>query len=104
MADTESFLAGPATRPVAVRIFTANNLITGYVHIPASGYRGRVSDMLNQEGFEFLAVTEVKLYSQDGTIPIASEECVILNKRIIHSVIPADEDFSTDTGAHSLTS
>lgn len=79
------------TRPVEVRIFTANNLMTGYVHVPSSGYRARVSDLMNQEGFEFLAVTDVKLYSQDGTVQLASEDCVILNKRIVHSVIPIDE-------------
>lgn len=79
------------TRPVEVRIFTSNNLMTGYVHVPSSGYRARVSDLMNQEGFEFLAVTDVKLYSQDGTMQLASESCVILNKRIVHSVIPVDE-------------
>ncbi|MGH9195724.1 MAG: DUF6812 domain-containing protein, partial [Acidimicrobiia bacterium] len=77
-----------ATRPVAVKIYTNNNLVTGYVHVHSVGYRRRVSDLLNQEGLEFLPVTEARLYSHDGAVPLATEECVILNKHIIHSVIP----------------
>lgn len=88
---TQQLGAVEVTHPVEVRIFTANNLMTGFVHVPSSGYRARVSDLMNQEGLEFLAVTDVKLYSQDGTMQLASEACVIVNKRIVHSVIPVDE-------------
>lgn len=80
-----------ATRPVPVKIFTANNVVTGHVHVPATGYRGRVSDLLNTEDFEFLPVTDANLFTHDGNGPIASEDCVIINKHIIHSVIPIGE-------------
>lgn len=84
----------PATQPVAVKIYTNNNLVTGYVHVLSVGYRRRVSDLLNQEGVEFLPVTDARLYSLDGGVPLATEECVILNKHIIHSVIPLGENQS----------
>ncbi|MGH2811707.1 MAG: DUF6812 domain-containing protein [Actinomycetota bacterium] len=91
MAQEQDVPADEFTRPVPVKIFTSNNLITGFVHVPSSGYRGRVSDLLNQEDFEFLAVTEARLYSHDGTVKLAEEACVIINKRIIQTVIPEGE-------------
>lgn len=100
MAQTEPGGIAEATRAVQVKIYTVQNVVTGYVHIPASGYRGRVSDLLNQEGFDFLPVTEAQLFSHDGTVALAREECVIINKRIIHSVIPYGEDYGEPpTGA-----
>lgn len=91
MADQE------LTRQVPVKIFTNNNIVTGYVHVATTGYRSRVSDLLNQEGFVFLPVTEAKLHSIDGDVELGAEECVILNKNIIQAVIPTggDEDAGT---------
>lgn len=88
MADREP------TRQVPVKIFTNNNIVTGYLHVPTTGYRSRVSDLLNQDGFIFVPVTEAKLHSLDGNTELGSEECVILNKSIIQAVIPTggDED------------
>lgn len=80
------------THQVAVKIFTTNNMVTGFVHLPASGYRTRVSDFLNQDGNVFVPVTEARLYGLDGTTELGTEECVILNKQIIQAVIPIGED------------
>lgn len=80
------------TRQVAVKIFTANNMVTGYLHLPASGYRTRVSDLLNLDGFVFVPVTEAKLYGLDGSTELGAEDCVIINKNIIQAVVPIGED------------
>lgn len=80
------------TRQVAVRIYTANNIVTGNVHVATTGYRSRVSDLLNQDGVMFLPVTEAKLHSLDGQTELGSEACVIMNKSIIQAVIPVGGD------------
>lgn len=80
------------TRQVSVKIFTNNNIVTGFVHVPTTGYRSRVSDLLNQDGFVFLPVTEARLHSLDGSSELGSEDCVIINKNIIQAVIPAGGD------------
>jgi hypothetical protein len=76
--------------PVHVRIQTANNVVVGFVHVPTTGYRRRVSDLLNQEGFDFLPVTQARVYSLDGSETLGTEECLIVNKRIIQTLVPQE--------------
>lgn len=80
------------TRQVAVKVFTSNNMVTGFIHLPAAGYRTRVSDYLNQDGTVFVPVTGARLYALDGVTELGAEECVILNKQIIQAVVPIGED------------
>jgi hypothetical protein len=80
------------TRQVAVKVFTTNNMVTGFLHIPTTGYRTRVSDFLNQDGTVFVPITNARLYGLDGVTELGAEECVILNKQIIQAVIPIGED------------
>lgn len=86
MADTEP------TRQVEVKIFTSNNMVTGYVHLPTGGYRTRVSDYLNQDAVVFVPVTAARLYALDGSAELGAEDCVILNKNIIQAVVPIGEN------------
>lgn len=45
---------------------------------------------MNHEGFEFLPITDATLYSADGSEALSREPCVILNKHLVHVVIPED--------------
>ncbi len=54
-------------RTARVEIWTERYRLVGNVHIPmGGGYKGRLSDMLNEERRPFLAVTDVTLSSLNG--------------------------------------
>lgn len=73
----------------AVIIFTPDFRIEGSVNISGSkGYRGRLSDYLNQKEFAFLAITGATLFSLDGNILLKNQDVILVNKDQISIVIP----------------
>ncbi len=44
--------------------------IAGAVTLPAEGVRGRLSDLLNREGLDFIALVDAKVSSRDGSEPV----------------------------------
>lgn len=81
----------PAARRIRVKVFTTDRLVTGYLHVPVTGYRTRVSDLMNQEGIEFLPITDATLYAADSSEALSTSRCIILNKHLIHLLVPDDE-------------
>jgi hypothetical protein len=47
---------------IKVSIETHTCTVVGTVHMPASAYRSRLSDLLNQKNIAFLSVTEASVY------------------------------------------
>jgi hypothetical protein len=43
--------------------------IVGEVTLPAEGYHGRLSDLLNREGVEFIPLVNASISSRDGELP-----------------------------------
>jgi len=48
---------------------TERHRIVGEVNLPAEGYRGRLSDMLNREGMDFIPLVNVIVSSRNGSEP-----------------------------------
>jgi hypothetical protein len=72
-----------------VTIFTASYRIEGQIRISAKGYRSRLSDFLNDEGFKFVPILNAKISSLVGDVSIPFTEVVVLNKDEITMVVAA---------------
>ena len=48
---------------------TQHYRIVGDVTLPAEGYRGRLSDLLNREGVEFIPLGDVVVSGRNGSEP-----------------------------------
>lgn len=68
-------------RTARVEIWTERYRLLGNVHIPmGGGYKGRLSDILNEERKPFLALTDVTLSSLDGQELLWKGEFLAVNK------------------------
>ncbi|MGH2957384.1 MAG: DUF6812 domain-containing protein [Solirubrobacterales bacterium] len=45
---------------------TARHRIVGDVTLPAEGYKGRLSDMLNREGLRFISLADAEISDLNG--------------------------------------
>lgn len=81
------------SRTARVEIWTGRYRLLGYVHIPmGGGYKGRLSDVLNEEGKPFLALTDVTLSSLDGQEFLWKGDFLAVNKAsIVHVKIITEE-------------
>ena len=62
-----------------VQVYTAEFLFEGYVHIKSGGYKGRVSDTLNDAG-SFLVLTDARMWARQGRKAVgeATEHPVVM--------------------------
>ena len=56
-------------RQVRVVIENERYRVVGDVTMPAEGYKSRLSDLLNRDGVEFIAMTDVTLATRNGAEP-----------------------------------
>lgn len=63
-----------------VVIYTQQFKIEGRVKVTAKGYRGRISDFLNQEVTRFIPVLEPRISRLDGGEVRKPSESVLVNK------------------------
>jgi hypothetical protein len=62
-------MAKAKSKAAEVEVWTAQHRIVGKVHIPTEeGYRGRLSDLLNQPDLPFLSLTDVSVYKLEGDL------------------------------------
>jgi hypothetical protein len=54
---------------VRVVLETERYRIVGDVTLPAEGFRGRLSDLLNREGVEFISLEDALVSSRNGAEP-----------------------------------
>ena len=54
------------TRLQRIILETESHRIEGEVTLPAEGYRSRLSDLLNREGINFIAMENVEVSGLDG--------------------------------------
>ena len=72
-----------------VVLFTSQFKIQGKVRVVAKGYRGRISDMLNDVAMQFLVVQDAKVSTIEGEIMVPFAPVVVVNKQDIHFVLPS---------------
>ena len=72
-----------------VELETARHRITGSVTLAESGFRSRVSDLLNATEREFLALTDVTIAPLDGGEPVRREFVAVSRAHVVY-VTPAD--------------
>jgi len=81
-----------SSETIRVSIETRSWTIVGTVHAPASAYRSRLSDLLNQKETNFLSVTDAAVYSSDDlTNPAYSTNYMAVNLQGIEVVRPLEE-------------
>ena len=78
-----------AGRTVALE--TARHRITGQLRLPADGYRSRLSDYLNAPDRSFLALTDVRIASLDGSGDEERHDFVAVSTDHVILAIPLDE-------------
>ena len=62
-------MAKAKSKIAEVEVWTEQHRIVGKVHITTKeGYRGRLSDLLNQPELPFLSLTDVSVYKLDGDL------------------------------------
>ena len=74
-------------RQQRVELETARHRITGSLTLSASGFRSRMSDLLNAAEREFLALTDVTLLPLDGG-PAEHREFVAVGRAHVVFVTP----------------
>ena len=74
-------------RQQRVELETMRHRITGEVTLAASGFRSRVSDLLNATEREFLALTDVTLQPLDGG-PAERREFIAVGRAHVVFVTP----------------
>jgi hypothetical protein len=57
---------GASTRRERVVLETDRYRIVGYVTLPLEGIHSRLSDLLNREGIQFIAVVDATVTDRDG--------------------------------------
>ena len=62
---------------IPIKIQTLQNRIEGNVHLLPNT---RITDMLNQEGYHFIPVTDAKIYSLKSGSLVDEAEFVAINK------------------------
>ncbi len=82
------------SRSARVRIHTDEFVIEGLLHLgaKAGGYKGRVSDILNEES-GFLVLTDVSMYevdSDEDRVEPMRHDTLVLRKGEIKFLIPFD--------------
>ena len=77
-------------REQRVELETHRHRVTGTLTLAASGFRSRVSDLLNATEREFLALTDVTLRPLDGG-PAEQREFVAVSRAHVVFVTPVDD-------------
>lgn len=80
------------TEKIRVSIETCSCTIVGTVHTPATSYRSRLSDLLNQKEATFLSVTDAAVYRLDNMEePAYATPYLAVNLNSIEMVRPLEE-------------
>jgi hypothetical protein len=61
---------GAEIRRERVVLETERYTIVGDVTLPAEGFRSRLSDLLNREGMQFIALVDATISGRDGEAPV----------------------------------
>ena len=64
------------TRRERIVLETERHRIVGDVTLPAEGYRSRVSDLLNREGFNFVPLSNVTITGINGNKDVTEMEFI----------------------------
>ncbi len=81
------------TNRVKVEIFTHELKVIGDAHLKPDSYRGRLTDLLNEQQLNFLPITTAKVYNRLSNELVYKTECIALNKDLIEAVIPLEEKY-----------
>ena len=70
-----------------VRVETERHRITGTLTLPRGGYRARVSDQLNTNDRDFLALTDAYVESLDGGMDEVHEFVAVARRHVVFAVV-----------------
>ncbi len=79
------------TQKRAITLYIPDFRIDGYVVMPVTGYRGRLSDYLNQKETTFVAIIKARISTIEGKTIIPFTEVVLVNKNQISLALPTKE-------------
>lgn len=79
-------------RQQRIQLETTRHRITGDVTLSESGFRSRISDLLNATEREFLALTDVTLEPHDGGAPGQHDFMAVSRAHIVYVVPLPDAD------------
>ncbi len=77
-------------RQERIQLETTRHRITGAVTLSESGFRSRISDLLNATERDFLALTDVTLEPHDGGARVHHDFMAVSRAHIVY-VVPAPE-------------
>ena len=71
-------------RAVPVIIETDRHRIAGFIHLPANGYRSRVTDILNSSERDFIPITDamIEFLGEDGE-PLHKSYLALARRHIV---------------------
>jgi hypothetical protein len=64
--------------------------IQGALHLPAEGYRSRLSDYMNQREAEFLPMTDCMITALDGDAKERTVPFLLVARRHVRLIAPVD--------------
>lgn len=79
-----------SVRQIRVQIETARLRISGVLHLPAEGYRSRVTDFLNGHETGFFALTDAEVTAIDGS-PGELRDYVAIGARHVVAVFETED-------------
>lgn len=80
------------TRKINVEVYTPKFKIVGDCHLPIEAYRGRLTDLLNEMGVNFVPVTTAIIYDRDTNCVVTKIGCAIVNRGYIELILPVGEE------------
>lgn len=86
-----------------LRIETARHEIEGTLQLPHEGFRSRLTDFLNTQGDDFLALTDAEITWLDGSRPPERHEYLALAARHVVLVVELGTVEVTDEPVPTLS-
>lgn len=80
------------TKKLNVEVYTPQFRIVGDCHLPNKAYRGRLTDLLNEIGANFVPITGAVIYNRNTNHVIAKIGCAIVNKSYVELILPVGEE------------
>jgi hypothetical protein len=78
-------------RDEPIIVETEHHRITGFLRLPSDGYRSRITDYLNSDERQFVALTDVQIQPLQGAPRMERRDFIALSLRHVVLVMPASD-------------
>jgi hypothetical protein len=82
-------------RDEPIIVETEHHRITGFLRLPSDGYRSRITDYLNSDERQFVALTDVQIEPLHGAPRTERRDFIALSLRHVVLVMPASDPMGT---------